>query len=608
MFASNLTSLLPLAALALAFALRGGRESFAFAAVFPLLAASLFLPRIRTTLRSRVTLALPFAALLVWCLVALISGPPVARDLYRLSQLFAYLVMIVVASAWTFAERRNLMLTVIALGAIDATVFLLRRMGDPQATGVLIGNPSYSGLLCAAGFLAALALTRDTSNRNRAFGAIFGLLFGAAILLLRSRSALIGLVAGLWFVLPRKRFLSITCVLALAIIAAALVDRERALAYLKVDLTQPHEWLGRITIWRTACASLWDKPLFGWGLGNFETAYLRHQLPMNDILKFDRSSPFAHNDYLQIAIEAGLPALTIFLWGLIRFFRAPGARNDASDQWAKATVMLFAVAALFNFTVFLPLCGLIASAAIGFRMSTENDPAANAQEWASAAVAALFSVSFTVFLTLNAVADHLVSRGRAADSAHIMPIRADLWYAFAMESIEHRDWVGKKEREGEIFDALNRAAKASPEDAFVWNRIGVFAMSVMKPPINPRGAFERALSLAPSHAPFWIDAGFERLESGDAADARRHFERAAELEPNASMPKFALAMTAATEGDAVLANRLSNEAVALHCAYADRVAQSGYATYLFGLDEEQIRLRVQRLLQASNAARHSPSH
>src|SRR5207245_1366535 len=63
---------------------------------------------------------------------------------------------------------------------------------------------------------------------------------------------------------------------------------------------------GRLPIWRDTLHLLGAYPLFGSGLGNYETAFLKHQTAV-----VDRTFTFAHNDYLQLASELGVVGFPI---------------------------------------------------------------------------------------------------------------------------------------------------------------------------------------------------------------------------------------------------------------------------------------------------------
>jgi O-antigen ligase len=64
----------------------------------------------------------------------------------------------------------------------------------------------------------------------------------------------------------------------------------------------------RLLIWRGSWELLLREPLWGIGLGTYYLAWPPFRDPVDDTLGF-----FVHNDYLQIWIEAGLPALLLLL-------------------------------------------------------------------------------------------------------------------------------------------------------------------------------------------------------------------------------------------------------------------------------------------------------
>jgi O-antigen ligase len=67
---------------------------------------------------------------------------------------------------------------------------------------------------------------------------------------------------------------------------------------------------GRIYIWENTCRIISDSPLIGVGAGNFKQAYVDH-------LQEEVSPKFyvgtAHNDFLNVAVTAGIPGLVLFL-------------------------------------------------------------------------------------------------------------------------------------------------------------------------------------------------------------------------------------------------------------------------------------------------------
>lgn len=73
---------------------------------------------------------------------------------------------------------------------------------------------------------------------------------------------------------------------------------------------------GRILIWKSSLLAILDKPITGWGPGNFEIAYPFYRRGINGIVNY------AHNDYIEAIVECGLPiGLTLFvfvLWLIIK--------------------------------------------------------------------------------------------------------------------------------------------------------------------------------------------------------------------------------------------------------------------------------------------------
>ncbi len=68
----------------------------------------------------------------------------------------------------------------------------------------------------------------------------------------------------------------------------------------------------RIVFYEDTLRMLKDYPLLGVGIGNFEYVYPKYRTLTEDVFTYDWRLTRAHNDYLQIAAEAGIPALLIF--------------------------------------------------------------------------------------------------------------------------------------------------------------------------------------------------------------------------------------------------------------------------------------------------------
>lgn len=126
---------------------------------------------------------------------------------------------------------------------------------------------------------------------------------------------------------------------------------------------------GRWSFWRGTVELISRAPLSGWGLGTFALAF-----PPQQTSHFHLSVSHAHNDYLQVAAETGLPAAAL-LFGAVFFLAARCARASlarernfqeralAAGVAAAIAAMLFDALADFNF--YVPANALIFCALLG---------------------------------------------------------------------------------------------------------------------------------------------------------------------------------------------------------------------------------------------------
>ncbi len=107
----------------------------------------------------------------------------------------------------------------------------------------------------------------------------------------------------------------------------------------------------RPNLWRSSLAGIADRPLRGWGQGNFDKMMQQHEVP-----GFYESRAHSHNDYLMHAVNAGLPGLAAALWLLVAVlvYLHTGWRRAGSGSWvvAGAAGAQIAVAVAGFFQVF----------------------------------------------------------------------------------------------------------------------------------------------------------------------------------------------------------------------------------------------------------------
>ncbi len=113
----------------------------------------------------------------------------------------------------------------------------------------------------------------------------------------------------------------------------------------------------RIQIWRDTLALVRAQPVLGCGLGAYESALMRHKLaaPLYTV-------DFAHNDYLQLAAELGLPGallvLALALYLLRSAWRAARYSRWSEERWralgALGGLSALALHSLVDFNLYIP--------------------------------------------------------------------------------------------------------------------------------------------------------------------------------------------------------------------------------------------------------------
>lgn len=158
-------------------------------------------------------------------------------------------------------------------------------------------------------------LAKLSESQYKAIILVVLLLVSLALLLTQSRGAILGCFAGvcLWLMLADKRFrwLVPTClaITAIALLAYANGDLSSLLSMLEThqEATLP----GRVEIWQKALVLLGDYPLSGVTLGNFSELYRLYYASI--VLPSPTDVVFhAHNTFLSVAIEVGLPGCILY--------------------------------------------------------------------------------------------------------------------------------------------------------------------------------------------------------------------------------------------------------------------------------------------------------
>lgn len=319
--------------------------------------------------------------------------------LYSLNVPIAVLVL---ASQLSAQRLRQTLFVVLALGALSALLGLLQILSSPTSAlylykltnnGSAVGlfaNRNHQAFLMAA-MIPMLVYSAASSEGARRFrwllAALGGMLLLPLILITGSRSGmLLALFAALSvpFLLFQARhqaggdeagarppswprYVLIGSALGLVVLTVLL---GRALAWERLGDASPYEDMRfkvLPSMWDMLGQHLW----VGTGLGSFERIYQVHE---PDALLASFYMNHAHNDWLELALTGGMPALGILVAAMIAYLRRGWAVSLGGDTMAAdpalartglVFVLLAAFASLSDYPLRTPACAaLFALAAV----------------------------------------------------------------------------------------------------------------------------------------------------------------------------------------------------------------------------------------------------
>jgi UDP-GlcNAc:undecaprenyl-phosphate GlcNAc-1-phosphate transferase len=267
----------------------------------------------------------------------------------------------------------------------------------------------------------------------------------------------------------------------------------------------------RYDYWRVSWAAWKDRPLLGWGAGNFDGPYFERRATTEDIRQ-------PHSLQLQTLVELGLvgalllAALAAALaWGAWRWARAAAADRRARATTAAAAGMLLAwlLHTSLDWIHLLPGVTLAALAAIAILvrpLRAAGAPAAFAipsrPRLASAAAVAAVLALTGVSLAREAMTDHFLSRGQDA-------LAAD---------------------PGRALVEADRVLRLDPESVPAYY-VKSAALARFNEPEASRAALEEAARREPRDFVTWALLGDLARRAGDEELARRDYARARALNP-----------------------------------------------------------------------------
>jgi hypothetical protein len=243
-------------------------------------------------------------------------------------------------------------------------------LGDPEAIlagsarGGPLGYPNAVGALFVQGAAAALimsALARGTTLR------VTGFVGAAGCVLVPATAGSIGaagtatVLAAAWVVALGKRWIRLAT-LGCALVAATALAGTVGIAAGGADARNRSSTIVRAlgerpVLWADALEIAGEHALVGVGPGRFAE--------VSPTARADRDLRWAHHEYLQQAVETGLPGAALlvasFAWGFGRLWLRP----SAAALLAAAGLAALAVQASIDYVLHFPVILVVAGALVG---------------------------------------------------------------------------------------------------------------------------------------------------------------------------------------------------------------------------------------------------
>lgn len=224
--------------------------------------------------------------------------------------------------------------------------------------GAVVGDPNYYTLAALLILPVAYFWVRELRVRFYRLGIVgMFLLVSAAVALASSRGGLLGLIAGLGFLIwtSKRKARNLALLFVFIVVPMLVVPRSPLKRLLHPETGDVMGTITREEAWTAGLKMVKTKPLMGIGLGLYKPLLGQYSGDPN-------FHQIAHNSYLEIAAEQGIPALLLFLWLFWETFRSLGLARKITLRSGDS--MLYPMAAGLQ-------CGILACVVGDFFLSAE---------------------------------------------------------------------------------------------------------------------------------------------------------------------------------------------------------------------------------------------
>lgn len=445
------------------------------------------------------------------------SPDPLQSLSFSLYFLFAALCSVLLPTAMKNFSRHSLAALLTLPLSLACIYALLQIIQFHQLTPLPFSfyfNPNiFAGLLILATPLFFQKMMESTAPgwRFRFFLALVLALI--ALFMTQSRGAILSLAIALLAVLPRYRLVLIFHLVLISFLLLFFFihpkGREKWTAW---ETGKDRSMLFRILVYKSSLKGIAENPL---GYAAFSFRHIYPRIKLGGV-----STLMAHNTYLQMALELGLPGLFLFLW--ICFYLL------GKKSWpVQAGLLSFAFHNMVDYTFYFPSHLLLLLYLVSMDSCEEKQtlslPYARTRHLIAPAVVLLLTTLFLYQANhlLELAEDRASSKEYKASFALLsqMPYQSLSLRALKLLA-EDALRLGKYE---EAKDFLNRARQLAPQDPEVLFPLGI---SFLKSGHEERAIpfFEEARKLQPSGLGILRELALTYLKMGKMQKAKKTFQ------------------------------------------------------------------------------------